>query len=184
MQERRQDIIAGGLAVLRETGFSGFTQPRVAARAGVRQSHLTYYFPTRVDLLLAVARVAVDDQLATLDAALDGSSPEAAAAAIAELALREENTRVLLALVQAADQEPALRELFRELTDGIVLRVGGLLQQLGVAPSLASRDLVQALGIGLAVTHLATRRPEAGERALAALGVLFAQLAAEAQPGG
>ena len=64
MQDRRQDIIEAGLATLREHGYAGFTQPRVAARAGLRQSHLTYYYPTRIDLLTAVGRAAIDRQLA------------------------------------------------------------------------------------------------------------------------
>lgn len=177
MQQRRQDIIAGGLAVLREAGFSGFTQPRVAARAGLRQSHLTYYFPTRADLLTAVARVAVNDQLAAIDATLKASSPEAAAAAVADLAVRDEDTRVLLALIQAADQEPALRELLRELTDGIALRASALLRALGMTPSGANRDLVEALVVGLAVIHLATRDPDDGERARSASAALFTLLA-------
>ncbi|MHC5540598.1 TetR family transcriptional regulator, partial [Singulisphaera rosea] len=54
MTDRRQEIIEAGLATLRERGYSGFTQPRVATRAGLRQSHLTYYYPTRADLLAAV----------------------------------------------------------------------------------------------------------------------------------
>jgi hypothetical protein len=82
---------------------------------GLRQSHLTYYYPTRVDLLAAAGRAAIDAQLATADAVFDESSSEAAAAAIAKLAVRHETTRVMMALAQAADQEPQLRALFREL---------------------------------------------------------------------
>jgi AcrR family transcriptional regulator len=101
VQDRRQDILDAALAVLREHGYVGFTQPRVAARAGMRQSHLTYYFPTRADLLVAVAGAAAEAQLAVADALLEGSSPEAAAS-IARLVAQAENTRVLLALVCAA----------------------------------------------------------------------------------
>ena len=43
LQDRRQSILDAALAVLREYGYAGFTQPRVAARTGMRQSHLTYY---------------------------------------------------------------------------------------------------------------------------------------------
>ena len=67
MKDRRQDIINASLAVLKASGYAGFTQPRVAAEVGLRQSHLTYYFPTRVDLLAAVARVAIDRQLVAVD---------------------------------------------------------------------------------------------------------------------
>jgi len=128
MEDRRQDIVDASLAVLRESGYSGFTQPRVAAKVGVRQSHLTYYFPTRVDLLMGVARVAIDRQLAAIDVILGASSVREAAKTIANVAVRHENTRVIMALVQAADQEPALRELFRELADGIILRAGSCLE--------------------------------------------------------
>jgi AcrR family transcriptional regulator len=76
VQDRRQDIIEAGLATLREHGYAGFTQPRVATRAGLRQSRLTYYYPTRVDLLAAVGRAAIDGQLAAADAVLDGSSAD------------------------------------------------------------------------------------------------------------
>lgn len=74
MKDRRQDIINASLAVLRQSGYSGFTQPRVAAGVGLRQSHLTYYFPARIDLLAGVARAAVDRQLAAVDTILGASS--------------------------------------------------------------------------------------------------------------
>src|SRR6202795_1544950 len=112
MTNRRRDILRAGLEVLGERGYSGFTQPRVAAAAGLRQSHLTYYFPTRIDLLMGVARVAIDRQLAAVDGILGVSSVRKAATTIANVAVRHENTRVIMALAQAADQEPALRELF------------------------------------------------------------------------
>src|SRR5580704_13164525 len=109
MQDHRHNIIEAGLAILREHGYAGFTQPRVASRAGLRQSHLTYYYPTRVDLLVAVGRAAIEGQLAAVDRVLAGTSPSAVVTAIAQLVVRHENTRVLMALAQAADQEPQLR---------------------------------------------------------------------------
>lgn len=168
MQDRRQDIIRAGLDTLREQGYSGFTQPRVASRAGLRQSHLTYYYPTRVDLLTAVGRAAIDGQLAAVDAALHGSSSDAVAGAIAKLTVRHENTRVLMALAQAADQEPQIRALFRELADGIVLRAGRFLKTLNAAAAEADARLLHALSVGLAVVDLATGRPD-GECCTAAV---------------
>jgi AcrR family transcriptional regulator len=66
MQDRRQAILTAGIEILREEGYSAFTQPRVAKRAGPRQSLLTYYFPTRVALVAAVAGIAIDGQLAAV----------------------------------------------------------------------------------------------------------------------
>src|SRR5271168_4794500 len=143
--DRRTKIVMAGIAVLREHGYAGFTQPKVASLAGVRQSHLTYYFPTRADLVKAVARVAVDRQLAAVDSLLEASSPKAAAGRIASVTVRQENTRVIMALAQASDDEPALHDLFNELADGIVLRVGKMLGNLGIEPTDEHSFLVHAL---------------------------------------
>jgi AcrR family transcriptional regulator len=173
MTDRRQDIINAGLAVLCESGFSGFTQPRVAAEAGLRQSHLTYYFPTRVDLLAGVARAAIERQLGEVDSILGASSPRAAANVIASVAVRHENTRVIMALAQAADQEP-LRELFRELADGIILRAGKLLGNLNIAPTDEHCYLLHALSVGMAVIDLATARKDGERRAAHTLETVLA----------
>ena len=165
MKDRRQDIINASLAVLRASGYAGFTQPRVAAEVGLRQSHLTYYFPTRVDLLAGVARVAIDRQLVAVDSILAASSVREAAKAIANVAVRHENTRVIMALVQAADQEPALRELFRELADGIIVRAGKLLTNLNIEPTDERCYQVHSMSVGMAVIDLATARKNGERRA-------------------
>lgn len=177
MQDRRQDIIGAGLATLREYGYAGFSQPRVAARTGLRQSHLTYYFPTRVDLLTAVARAAIDHQLEAVYPVLDGSSPEAVATAIAQIAGRHENTRVIMALAQAADEEPQLRALFRELADGLVARISRFLKTLNPAATAMDARLLHALAVGLAVVGLAAGQPDDGDHTAAvveaALGMIL-----------
>jgi AcrR family transcriptional regulator len=182
MQDRRQDIIEAGLATLREHGYVGFTQPRVASRAGLRQSHLTYYYPTRVDLLAAVGRAAIDGQLAAVDAVLGGSSPDKVAGAIARVVVRHENTRVMMALAQAADQEPQLRALFRELADGIVRRAGRFLNALNPAATAADARLLHSLSVGLAVVDLATGRTDGKRRAAAVLETALAMIAKGDRP--
>lgn len=177
MQDRRQNIIEAGLATLREHGYAGFTQPRVASRAGLRQSHLTYYYPTRVDLLAAVGRTAIDGQLAAIDAVFDGSSPDKVANAIAKVVVRHENTRVMMALAQAADQEPQLRALFRELADGIVRRAARFLHALNPAATEADARLLHRLSVGLAVVDLATGRTDGKRRAAAVLKAALTMLA-------
>jgi len=103
-------ILDAGLTILREQGLAGLTQPRIAAKTGLRQSHLTYYYPTRADLLTAVTRAAIEAQLAgARSLTKDIASAEQAAAKMATVAARRENTRVLAALNQAADQEPTVR---------------------------------------------------------------------------
>jgi AcrR family transcriptional regulator len=161
MHDRMQLIIDAGLGVLREHGYVGFTQPRVAARAGLRQSHLTYYFPTRIDLIEAVGRAAVDRQLAAVEATFAVPlTPEELGRTLADLVTRHENTRVLLALAQAGDQEPSLRHLFRELADGIVARVAAYFGRLrGMPPDEERARFLHRLAVGLAVVDLATGQP-------------------------
>jgi AcrR family transcriptional regulator len=168
VQDRRQSILSASLAILREKGYVGFTQPRVAAAAGLRQSHLTYYFPTRTDLLMGVARVAIDRQLAAVDGILKVSSVRKAATTIANVAVRHENTRVIMALAQAADQEPALRELFRELADGIILRAGKLLINLNIEPTDERCYQLHSMSVGMAVIDLAEERGAGAARTLEA----------------
>jgi len=165
---------------LREHGFAGFTQPRVAAVAGVRQSHLTYYYPTRVDLLAAVAHAAIERLLAAVDSVVEESTPKAAAARMASVAVRRENTRVLMALAQVADQEPALRDIFRELADGIILRAGKLLKNLQVKATDEHCYLVHALSIGMAVLYLATAREDGERRSARTLEIALNLLKKEA----
>jgi AcrR family transcriptional regulator len=176
MQDRRAQIISAGLQLLAEEGLAGFSQPRVAARAGLRQSHLTYYFPTRVDLLAAVARAAIDGQLATVDGTPVPKSSDQVPASIARTIVRHDNTRVLMSLAQAADHEPILRELFRELTVGLVERSGRLLDAMDVESSQVNRDLLHALTVGLAAIDLATARPDGKRRSTAVLNAVFGAL--------
>ena len=173
LPDRREVILAAAVATLREVGYSGFTQPRVAKRAEVRQSHLTYYFPTRLSLLEAVARLVVENQLALLDESLQVSSVQAAIRAITSLVVRPENTRVLMALAQAADEESSLAQVFRDLADGVALRIGRLFEKLDVEATREQISLIHAVSVGLAVIHLATQRPNPKTRVEAILACAF-----------
>jgi AcrR family transcriptional regulator len=179
VEDRRKQIIEAGLAILREDGLPGLTQPRIAARTGLRQSHLTYYYPTRADLLAAVARAAVEIQAADAKAiATRIKSATEAATAIAAGTAQHENTRILVALCQAAEREPDVRASFNQLADGSIAELVALLSRLGLEATTANADLVHALFIGLSITQLATGRTDGKVRAKAALDAAFGLLAA------
>ena len=123
-------ILDAALALLRESGVQRLTQTEVATRAGVRQSHLTYYFPTREDLLAAVTTRAVEGIAAGVrrvvgepaDAA-PGTVPARLASAVADL----EHMRMFVGLIVEADGDPTLRAMLvagtqrleRELADAL-----------------------------------------------------------------
>jgi DNA-binding transcriptional regulator YbjK len=175
--DRRGAIVAAALEVIGEAGPGGFTQPRVAARAGLRQSHLTYYFPTRDDLLVAVADEAVRRRVAVLQeaqAAADG--PRAQVAALAGVLTSPEHTRTLLALTQAADRDEAVRTSFDALAAGVEPLGAEMLQAAGIEGDPVDVALLQAVSTGVAVLSLARGGDAAAAEHL--LGAFLDRLAA------
>ncbi len=149
--------------MLREEGLSAFTQPRVAARAKLRQSHLTYYFPTRLDLLAGVAEAAMAAQLKNLDEAFVSSDVKIAAGNIADTLMRPERTRVLMALAQSADVEPKLQEAFKGFAAQIAARVSAFLKRLGATTDLESIVFVHAVTVGMSLLLL-SQKPKGGNK--------------------
>ena len=179
---RERDIIEAGLALLREQGLASLTQPRVAERAGVRQSHITYYFPTRIDLVEAVARAAIDVQSNSAKSLLRGlKNSKEGADRISEVVARHENTRLLAALNQAADQEPRVQAAFRELLQVFVDEIGDALERMNLQTDAARVDLIHALFVGLSIIDLATGRENGQRRAKAVLKLAFQFLEKERQ---
>src|SRR5262245_50244241 len=108
----RERLLDAALAILSESGIQHLTQLEVAKRAGVRQSHLTYYFPTRDDLLVAGTERVVEHLAAGLGRlAADGADGtrsrliERLAAAITDRA----HMRMFVAMMVEADGDPAVR---------------------------------------------------------------------------
>jgi len=119
MPDRRESLIEAAITAVREGGYPALTQPKVAKLAGMSQSHLTYYFPTRSDLVKAVAERIVRAQLDRVDAQAAPPSPEAAISNVTELVTATGTTRVFMALVLAADAEPGARAALHELVAGM-----------------------------------------------------------------
>jgi AcrR family transcriptional regulator len=57
----RERILEAALAVLRNVGHGQFSVQKVARQAGVYQGNITYYWPRRRDLVLALAVRVVED---------------------------------------------------------------------------------------------------------------------------
>src|SRR5437762_11032390 len=105
----RSRILEAALKLLAESGAHELTQPRVAKAAGVRQSHLTYYFPTRGELLQEVARHSIEKLAEQLAHARPGALPGGIAAGAAD----KRRSRVMLGLVTAADRDPQIKKRMR-----------------------------------------------------------------------
>ena len=183
MPTRREAIVAAALDVIQEEGLSGFTQPRVARRAGLRQSHLTYYFPTRAHLLLAVADEAVRRRVEALAAAVSVEDPAAKVTGLVEVLIDPRQTRILTALTQSADADPEVRRAFSALGTGIAPLGAALLTSFGVEPTEASLALLQATSTGIAVLALASGGEMYRGRAEQVLDQLLTGLLAQQHTG-
>jgi AcrR family transcriptional regulator len=156
----RERILNAAIAILRVGGVKRMTQVAVARRAGVRQSHLTYYFPTRYDLLEAVTGEAVGAMACGVRAALersgryDGGWLGRLMESVAEL----EHMRMFVAMVVEADGDAAIRALMvaatRRMEAVVAEAIGG-----ADAAERARLILAGVWGLGL---YRFVMRPEGG----------------------
>ena len=107
----RERILEAALRTLQEGGVKKLTQPKVAAAAGVRQSHLTYYFPKKNDMVIALLQGHIDHASARLDELEDGPVPEDIGSATDTLVSDRKRMRFFLGLIIEADGDPRLRKM-------------------------------------------------------------------------
>ena len=98
----------------------------------MRQSHLTYYFPTIHDLLQGVAKYTLDAMTAELAKRDAAQRPASLLDAAVATSADKRRMRMVLGLVTTADREPKLkprmREFLKEIRQGLtqMLKAGGL----------------------------------------------------------
>jgi AcrR family transcriptional regulator len=63
----RAKVLQAAVQLVHERGLQAVTQARVAEVAGLRQSHVTYYFPSRLDLVKAIVQEHVSALLDGVD---------------------------------------------------------------------------------------------------------------------
>ncbi len=127
----RDRILDAAIAALRESGLQRFTQMLVAERAGVRQSHLTYYFPTRDDLFAAVTTRAVSEIAGAVRRAVAEEDIDHAAALdrLASSIGDRAHMRMFVGMTVEADGDPGLRAILvagtRRLESELAHALGG-----------------------------------------------------------
>jgi AcrR family transcriptional regulator len=155
--EVRERILEAALRLLAESGAHELTQPKVARAAGVRQSHLTYYFPTRGELLQEVARYSIEK----LAGQLAQARPAALAAGIAAGAADKRRSRVMLGLVTSADRDPAIKRRMRRFVGELRGRMTPLLAAGGLETDPESVAFFHSVIVGCAVLQLARDNADA-----------------------
>jgi len=127
----RQRIVQAALEVLREEGVQRLTQTAVAERAGIRQSHLTYYFRTRDDLIAAM----IDQGAAALETMVRERTARKTSASLAWLEqlahaiAAEGHMRLFIGMIIAADSDSAIRSAMvratRQMERALTKALGG-----------------------------------------------------------
>lgn len=173
----RSKILDAALRLVFDTGVAALTQPRIAQAAGVRQSHLTYYFPTRAELLEGVAQHMMETTIQGMQAvahAHAGRGAEALARVMGEAVADPRRARVMLALIVASDEEPRIKQWLRIFVPQLRARIAGVLQKAGLDASRVA--LFHTMLVGTAILNVArddeNSRREARSTVRAALELL------------
>jgi AcrR family transcriptional regulator len=163
--DSRTKILEAALGLLAKGGAQELTQPRIAKAAGVRQSHLTYYFPTIHVLLEEVAKYTLDSMTAQIAKHAPAEKPLSLLDAAIATSADKRRMRMVLGLVTTVDRaprmKPRMREFLKEIRQGLtqMAKAGGL----EGAPDQVA--FLHAVVVGQGILQLARDNEDAREEA-------------------
>jgi AcrR family transcriptional regulator len=163
----RTRLLQATLELVHTQGFQALTQAKAAAAAGVRQSHLTYYFPTRNELLKAVVQHGV---ASILDSLSDGSSPDPKALArlrrrVTERICNHGMARIMIGLTLASEEDPSLKRWLAQFQEDMQQRLRALLRSYGLRPTQQDVVMLHVIGIGISMLSLGAGTEDAEAQA-------------------
>ncbi len=167
----RQRIIDAALELTQTVGVQGMSQARVAASAGVRQSHVTYYFPSRADLTKALAYAIRDQVLEETQTALQTSdSNNDPIQVLRHFCLKEVSNlpkaKLLLALMFVAEQESSLHPWIDDFHLESLAQWQTIYRALGIQASEEEIELFHATFVGATLLGAQTGSEAALRRAV------------------
>jgi AcrR family transcriptional regulator len=144
----RQRILDAALKILRKEGVTALTQTRVAAAAGLRQSHLTYYFPRKTDLLAATLE-ASHAQAHKPKRGSAGSETDPLEA-VRALMFDRNKMRFFLSVVARASDQSDIRATLAAHARGVAERLAPLFGRTPDDPDIiAFVDMLRGMGLRL-----------------------------------
>lgn len=174
----RERLLHAAVEVLNAEGFSALTQQRVCAVAGLRQSHLTYYFPTRIDLLREAAAYGCEAMLGAVARAIDeGTVTRANLRATLNADVTDRRwARLLNALIAACDEDPTIRTWLAHFNARARKRLLVDFRRLGLALAQADVDLFYATFVGAVQLDLGESTPASLARTRRSIGAALDRL--------
>jgi AcrR family transcriptional regulator len=168
-------ILTAGVEVLHSEGFSALTQQAVAEKAGVRQSHITYYFPTRLDLLRATAQFGCECMMHPISSA--AISGEVTFEQFRELLLPDFSDRnwwrLMTALVNACSESESIRNWIEQFDAQIRGRLREGFKAFGIALSDLDVEFLHASYIGALTLDMQVQTAASQARAREIVGMGF-----------
>jgi AcrR family transcriptional regulator len=165
----RQRILDAALGLMAEHGFMEVTQPKIARAAGVRQSHLTYYFPTRGELLKALAMHSIETLLGSIVAGASAGklTPELFAKFAGEALADKRRARVMLGLIVSSEEDREIKQFLRDFVVRVRATMTDVARLLGRDPDQVNIVALHMLFVGATVLNVArddaTSRRECAE---------------------
>ena len=181
-EERRREILHATLGLIEKGGVEAVTHRAVGEASDVPLGSVTYYFPTKDELLREALECWVSEEVGRLEAVVaaiegEGLSPAEAAARWSELR-RDPHQVAQFDLYLAAARDPGLRSAAAEAFAAYERVAAAALRAAGLSEPERAASLFVALADGLGLRRLAD--PSGGPAADEAMVELFELLAARA----
>lgn len=178
----RERLVAAAVEILHEQGIHALTQARVSDLAGVRQSHLTYYFPTRSDLLKQAVVAGTASLLDVIRGApAPGQSLEEFRDALTAQVVDRRVARMMAALVVASEEDPALKPWLEQFEADMLDQLQSAFAARGVDAPRDAIEQLQATVVGALTLDLAASSAASARRARRILEAAYAALVAGAE---
>jgi len=146
----RERILHAAVALLNDEGFASLTQHRVAERAGVRQSHITYYFPVRNDLLRETAVYGCNALLESLSGSIEAglfTANNFRDFLVSDISDRR-FARLVTALVVASDEDDRIKPWLASFESANRDRLIECFHRLGFEVSMDDIEMFHAAYVG------------------------------------
>ncbi len=182
----RARILHAAVEILNDEGFGALTQTKVAEKAGVRQSHITYYFPARNDLLRETASYGCNAMLEIMAGSIDAGTltlKTARSIFVADLSDRR-FARLICALVVASDEDDRIKPWLAGFEDTNRKRLLAMFLKLGLKINMADIELFHATYVGSVILDLGDSTPASLDRSTRILQRAFDQILAKGMNAG
>lgn len=153
---RREQILHAAVDVLNSDGFGALTQTRVAERAGIRQSHLTYYFPARNDLLRETAVYGCEALLGALESGIETGelNVENFREVLAVDVHDRRFARLMCALIVASDEDASIKPWLANFEAANIEKMKSSFHKLGLPVTLDEVAFFHATYVGSVMLDL------------------------------